>query len=106
MTTRDKKRPLELSRGLKSQLQRQAKRRSTSEMYAQLVHRVQEKIQGGPEKVFNAAVRAGEAKGLSLSTLKRKCANPERIGSEWQEENLLCPPASSNKPPLELGKVA
>ena len=53
-----------------------------------LVERVQAG-QGGPEKVFNAAAIAGETVGLSLSTLKRKCREPDRIGTEWESLGAL-----------------
>lgn len=70
-------------KGLKLQQQRQATRRAKADMYRQLYERVRAK-EGGPEKVYNAAVQAGEAKGLSLSSFKRNCSNPELIGKEWE----------------------
>ena len=88
MQAKQKKNRREPSHGLKSQVQRQAKRRETSDMYRRLYERVKGG-EGGPEKVFNAAVREGVAKGLSLTTFKRKCADPEQIGKEWEANSAL-----------------
>ena len=92
MKTTENRRPTQATSGLKSQQQRQAQRQATANQYRELVQRWQQGDQGGPEKVFNAAERAGETIGLSLSTFKRKCANPDSIGAEWECLNAL-PPA-------------
>ena len=75
--------------GLKSQQQRQAKRKCVNDAYRILIARVSSGEHGGPDKVFNAARRAGETKGLGLSTLKRKCKNPESLDNEWQSLMVL-----------------
>ena len=75
--------------GLKSQQQRQAQRKCVNDAYRILIARVSSGEHGGPEKVFNAARRAGETKGLSLRTLKRKCQNPESLDHEWQSLMVL-----------------